>query len=170
MKEDEHGTGWFTGPGFLRDDEKNWPTVAIPPLDENDIEIKKRSVLVALGIVAHNQPVINPLRYSSWMKLLRVVGWVFRWINNTRKTVAGEIDEKKDDQTLTPIEISYSQIFIVKDVQRVAFDDVLLTLQYGKSLPKDHKIIQLSPFIDVSGALRVGGCLEHAPIPSASKH
>ena len=170
MKEDEHGTGWFTGPGFLRDDEKNWPTVAIPPLDENDIEIKKRSVLVALGIVAHNQPVINPLRYSSWMKLLRIVGWVFRWINNTRKTVAGEIYEKKDDQTLTPIEISYSQIFIVKDVQRVAFDDVLLTLRSGKSLPKDHKIIQLSPFIDGSGALRVGGRLKHAPIPSASKH
>ena len=86
MKEDEHGNGWFGGPKFVRDDEKNWPTTSFPPLNENDIEIKKRSILVALGIVAHNHLTVNPLRFSSWMKFSRVVGWVFQWINNARHT------------------------------------------------------------------------------------
>ena len=33
MKEDEHGNGWFGGPKFVRDDEKNWPTTSFPPLE-----------------------------------------------------------------------------------------------------------------------------------------
>ena len=58
----------------------------------------------------------------------------------------------------------------MKDVQRVVFDDVLSALQSEKCLPKHHKLVQLCPYIDNEGALRVGGRLKHAPISSASKH
>ena len=170
MHEDEQGTGWFTGPKFLRNDEDDWSMTPIPSLDDNDIEIKTKSVLVALGIVNQNLPVVNPLRYSSWMKLSRIVGWVLRWVSNLKSRICGKPDEQKRDVVLTPSEITDSRLLIVKDAQREAFDDVLMTLRSGEALPTNHKIVQLCPFIDHSGALRVGGRLKHAPIPTAAKH
>ena len=66
MTEDEHGVSWFVGPRFLTDSEEDWPVMVVPPLDEEDVGIKKKAVLVALSLVQPEQHVIDPLRFSSW--------------------------------------------------------------------------------------------------------
>ena len=44
------------------------------------------------------------------------------------------------------------------------------TLWKNKTLPVNHKLAPLSPYIDEEGALRVGGRLRNARIPAAAKN
>ena len=71
MQTNTNGVSWFMGPGFLKEEEEKWPATTIGPLDPNDPELRKKSVLVGLGFVEKNT--IDPGRFSTWTKLVRVV-------------------------------------------------------------------------------------------------
>ena len=51
MEPSSNGTLWFEATPFLKKDEDTWPTKAVNQLDVHDPEIRKKSVLVGLGIV-----------------------------------------------------------------------------------------------------------------------
>ena len=61
------GTSWFTSAAFLEQDEDSWPNLSFDSLSENDPELKKRTFLVALGIVEKRG--IDTSKYSTWMTL-----------------------------------------------------------------------------------------------------
>ena len=84
METGANGTSFFSGPEFLKEDEEAWPTMAIDQLDPQDPEIRKKSVLIGLGIIHENPEgiAIDTERFSSWTKLNRVVGWVRRFLTN----------------------------------------------------------------------------------------
>ena len=60
----------------MKEDEEKWPTKVVEQLDAQDPEIRKKSALVALGIVEEKAEgsVLSPERYSTWTKMTRVVG------------------------------------------------------------------------------------------------
>ena len=75
------GTSYFGGPEFLQKDEFSWHFSNIEPMDPTNIEIKKKSILVALGLIVKEQTYsIDVSRFSSWMKLKRVAAWVLRLV------------------------------------------------------------------------------------------
>ena len=80
LKPTKEGTLWFEGPAFLKQDEDSWPTLAFDSLGENDPELKKKTFLVALGIIESSR--IDTGRYSRWMTLLRIVAWLLRFAAN----------------------------------------------------------------------------------------
>ena len=51
MEPSSNGTSWFEATAFLKKDEDAWPTKVVDQLDVHDPEIRKKSVLVGLGIV-----------------------------------------------------------------------------------------------------------------------
>ena len=60
---------WFTAPPFLRQDEEFWPrNDLVGELNADDVEIRKRSVLVAATCIIEETG-INLERFSNWLRL-----------------------------------------------------------------------------------------------------
>ena len=152
------------GPAFLQKDSEHWPVTSTPPLAEDDPEIKRKPVLVALGF-AERRNAIDHTRFSSWSKLTRVSGWILRFAHNTRSK-----HKARTSGELTCDEVIASENLIVKLVQRNSFSDEINLLTSKGSLPINHKLSTLSPFIDEDGMLRVGGRLNNARIPAGAKN
>ena len=175
LETNKNGVSWFEGPSFLKEDEEKWPATDLLPLDNTSPEIKRKPVLVALGLVKQSdaeQPdditrhvVIDSARFSSWTKLARVVGWVRRFIHNY---FAKTKDLRKGD--LSCDEMEAAETHVVHLVQSDAFTSEIATLNSGGALPLRHKLSPLNPYVDDSGTLRVGGRLRKAQIPAAAKN
>ena len=175
LETDKNGTSWFEGPSFLKNDEENWPATNLTPLDDSNPEIKRKPVLVALGLLDQpetEQPddqmrpvVIDTERFSSWGKLTRVVGWVRRFIHNL---FAKSTKAKKGDLSCEEIEAAGKKV--VQLVQTDAFSSEKAILNKESVLPVKHKLSPLNPYIDEGGLLRVGGRLRNARIPVQAKN
>ena len=59
---------------------------------------------------------------------------------------------------------------IVRQVQKGAFSDDIQNLKIHSSVPKVSKILQLYPFIDENGVLKVGGRLANTELPDDVKY
>ena len=82
MTTNSHGTSWFTSTEFLHKDESEWHNTVVDPLDPNDEEIKRKSILVALGFVELQKVCkIDISRFSSWTKLKHSASWFLRLID-----------------------------------------------------------------------------------------
>jgi hypothetical protein len=120
-------------------------------------------VIAAAAQVIHNFIDNLLLRYSSFPKLLRVLGYVRRFVFVkflSRKDLKGP---------LFPIGLNQALLSIVKKVQLTTFPEELKSLSSVKDFPRRSKIISLKPFIDMDGILRVGGRLRHSPLPQDQK-
>ena len=91
---------WWRGPEFLRQGEEKWPASKYFEKPTGDVELKRcatttldmqaspfmeRAYLtVTLGADNLNFPP-DPGHFSSWLRLRRVLSWVYRFINNCQK-------------------------------------------------------------------------------------
>ena len=168
LEPNKENTLWFSGPAFLQQDEDCWPKLSIDSLDTGDKEIKRTSAFVSLALLHIRTAVLEAYRFSSWPKLKRVAAYCQRWIHNARCSKSGE--ERRSGEQLSCDELKIGELFIVKEVQRVAFSDELNTIAADRPLPKSSKLVSLSPVVDADGVLRVGGRLRKAPISPESRH
>ena len=93
---------------------------------------------------------------SSFTKLQRVVAWCRRFIHNTRNPLY------RSTGSLSSAELNESIACIVKNIQQCSFAKEIQCLVKGSALPKNSRLINLSPFIDSNGLLRVGGRLKNS--------
>ena len=85
---------WLAGPDFLCQDQEHWPLQEAPaPLPSNEEEQEQgEEVLVSTtGKEGSDDP--NPAKYSSWLKLRRVVAWVKRFTRNVKARLSGQLDK-----------------------------------------------------------------------------
>ncbi|KAI5750910.1 hypothetical protein M8J77_002368 [Diaphorina citri] len=151
---------WFCGPPFLHRDPQEWTQPITLP--ESLPEMKEPAVLIG------NQPQQNNLgklleKYSSLLKLERVVAWIYRFIDNTRKKARDRI---YSCHSIT--ELRKAREKCVEISQHVYFENDFTALKNNK--PCSESVRKLSPIIDSKGVLRVGGRLKHSPLPEAAKH
>jgi len=147
---------WWGGPEFLYDEHTSWPnTHSIP--DENTSQPESR-LTVALT-ATKTDDIFDRLfdRYSSLTKIMRIIGYCFRFKQHYQATI-----------TLNPTEQHKALDAIIKAVQWSAFNDDIRLLTANK--PCSTHLRRLSPFLDASGILRVGGRILHASIPYEQKH
>lgn len=147
---------WFTGPSWLSRPDAEWP---ISKVNCHTDEERRQHVLLT-----HNKESKSDFieRFSSLPKMLRVVSYMFRFINKCRKnrvppTTLVTVPETK--QTLSQI---------ISLVQREQFSEDISRLKDDDRCTK--RLQKLKPFLDDSGLLRVGGRINRANMPYDAKH
>ena len=152
---------WWTGPPWLKQGPDNWP------LQERQraavSELKDSAIII--------QPPPEELlnlseRYSSYVKIINVLSWLLRFVNNTRK-------EKSDrilDAILTVTEQENAEVKLYKMHQSCLMRTELTSFTAGKPVPKSSPLPQLNPFLDKNGVVRVGGRLTQSELLYGQRH
>ena len=143
---------WRKGPDWLRQPISEWPTDDAYPLTEEylqELRADDKRKILETSMLANDKNTECPIkaeRYSSLSKLLRVTAYVFRFINNCRKTLDSRHGEMQ-----------------VKELQDA--ENYWITLSQNK-LKSDRKFgqiyKQLRIYQDDEDILRAKGRLENS--------
>ena len=163
---------WWSGPEFLSLKPSQWPgkrAVAVVPTTAKQEELKKcktaESTFTVRVIEVEEESKLNPNRYSSFARLVRVTAWVFRFIENCSRGNDKRITD------LTTEELSDSENSIIKSVQHNTFSSELKALHKDKAVSASSPIVTFQPFIDDDGLLRSNSRLANAEfLPYNVKH
>ena len=157
---------WLTGPEFLSRPEIEWPTakqlLEPEPDSTDDNEMKTEFT----GVTATDTPLQLPdlTRYSSWMRLTKVTGWMVRYVRNLHAKVAGKPITSGE---LRPSEFRRAQELWWLKTQNESYGRDLATLRASGSVQKDSQLYTLSPILDKAGIIRMNGRIRTAPAGSA---
>ncbi|XP_035892319.1 uncharacterized protein LOC118503306 [Anopheles stephensi] len=100
-------------------------------------------------------------RFSRWNRLLRSVGYVCRFIHNTRRPLI------RQTGPLAAWEKQQAERIIIRQVQRHAYPEEYCLLagqptdaSHKTQLPRNSQIVKRSPYMDPEGILRVQGRID----------
>lgn len=169
------GHRWFNGPEFLKKEPEEWPSRKRIKEAESSSKCQEEITRPKMSFVAGAEPFcMNPLRYTSWTKLLRVTAWVMRFIRNlvvkVKKEVTGSSLQRSGGKLLTPGELERAGKVWVRQAQAERFAEDAWNLKGSKEIAKRSPLKSLTPMIDEEGLLRVGGRLVRAYLPYDVKH
>ncbi|GFS69858.1 uncharacterized protein TNCV_3101641 [Trichonephila clavipes] len=162
----QHCELWWFGPPFLHQYKELEP-YDITAVEGDDLflqELKETSDLPLCALLKNFEPLDIISNCSSFTKLQRVIAWCKRFIENARHPMCRTMGPLKSK------ELSESLKCIIKNIQRTSFYNEIQYLEKGIHLPNSCKLLNLNPFLDDSGLLRVGGRLRNSPIPRNKKH
>ena len=159
---------WMEGPAFLKDDESAWP--AVLPSDKNAEQTggcERRTKTRTHVTKSSASESIDPSHYSSLRRLVRVTGWVQRFLSNCRLPK----DLQRKDGSLLSDEITAAETFWIKQAQAQVFLDgenerspTRLNpnpdTRHPILLPKNHPVTRLL-VIDAHEKLGHGSRVEH---------
>lgn len=97
------------------------------------------------------------LRFSSWNKLVRTIARIKYW---ARKCKATCTHDRFDDPEL----LRNSELAIILCVQRDSYEEELKYMKDSNRSPRNSIIKSLSPILDSSDVLRVGGRLNNVDV------
>lgn len=119
---------WWLGPDWLQQPILNWWFNKLNI--EYDIPEQKFSsaILVSINDYIDFRHLLT--KYSSLNKLLRILSYVFRFINNCRRT------KQYAQQSVTPKEFDNSLMFLIKITQMESFPDEYNNLLQRKPINK----------------------------------
>ncbi|XP_048489043.1 uncharacterized protein LOC125491356 isoform X1 [Plutella xylostella] len=149
---------WWRGPGFLycKEFPNNRDNFTMPT------DIPETKVCLAVDKAEKQKKLEVFSKFSSLNKLIRVMGYVYRFINICRKKA------KRNAGRLSCQEVDASLKMIIKYDQQQHFKEEIAGLSLGKEIASHLKA--LNPFVDGMGLMRVGGRLQHADLPYYQKH
>ena len=159
---------WWSGPVFLTQDREEWPSEEVTEctLSADDAEVKTTREAV-FAAQSSDGPLVDPSRYSSWMKYKRTVAWVLRFSKNARQS---ESSGNRLGGPLTASEVQAAEDFTLRESQRATYPAELKAVVSGSRLPEDSTLLHLTPYVDERGLLRARGRLHNAPLPETCRH
>lgn len=149
---------WMEGPAFLKDDESTWPA-ALPSREDAKQagDCERRTTTRTHVTKSSASGSIDPSHFSNLKRLVRVTGWVQRFLTNCR--LPKELQRK--DRTLLSAEMSAAETFWIKQAQAQAFPG-------GEN---EGSLTRLNPKSDGDGLLRMDGRLRFADdLPYNTRH
>ena len=159
---------WCKGPGFLLQSEDEWPVKQLNGLELSEEglgEMPKAKAVTCCGSAASQgiQSILQVTRFSSFIRLKRVLAWVLRFVKILRRKDVKEASGVPG--ILEVIEMKRAEKLLIREVQAEAFPKIL------KSSGADcGKLRTLTPFVDAEGLLRVGGRLQNAGLSYDVQH
>ncbi|XP_049875830.1 uncharacterized protein LOC126380933 isoform X2 [Pectinophora gossypiella] len=153
---------WWEGPDYLIHDISQWP---VTPYTDNNMILPEIKTLPTKTNTENNEnnETIKFENYSSSLKLKRIFGYVHRFINNCKN---------KKNRSLGPLtsnELDKSLTYLIKLAQSITFKTVINMIKNKKTLTSSY-LLQMSPFLDSEGVLRVGGRLNNTNFNFNKKH
>lgn len=152
---------WWHGPTFLLENEDCW----VHGEEENEFLDVPEGRIVKQSFISIPKSFDLLNKYSSFIKLQRVVAYCLRFCHNTTRL--------KDERSLGPLsvaELQESLLVLIKTVQGHELYREIGDLKNGQMVSKKSKIVSLYPFIDENGLLRVGGRLRNSEVEYDQKH
>ncbi|XP_062707592.1 uncharacterized protein LOC134288019 [Aedes albopictus] len=151
---------WFRGPNFLRQHETSWPAQLQTFTTQEEI----RSV----HLHRIQCSIVDPARFSKWMKMQRTVAFVLRYVDNLKRKVDGR---QLASGILNQEELAKAEQFLWKTAQAEAFPEEITVLKRTQGSPesrhcvvsKSSRIYKRWPFLDEDGVLRMRGRISAAP-------
>ena len=153
---------WWSGPKFFWEPEHTWPNVPVD-IQEDDNEIRKSPTVMFVSSASQIDVLLQ--RYSSWSRLLKVMSWVLRFVERSRKKFPAYLKSS----TLQLVEIQQTSQEIVRLVQRQHFHEEYLCLKEGRHVKCNSKLANLSPIM-IDDVIRVGRRIHRAPIAFKAVH
>ncbi|XP_071580995.1 uncharacterized protein [Temnothorax nylanderi] len=151
---------WWHEPTFLQYEEDRWPSKDITrPRD--DLPERRET---AAAVVINSPSIVDGLikKHSNLGKIYRIIAYCLRFYKAHRPTPATE--------SVSHNEMSYALGVACKAVQRSSFPDEYRALSKGNSVSASSKILFLSPFIDETGLIRMGGRLKNSELKFDACH
>ncbi|XP_055947035.1 uncharacterized protein LOC129980679 [Argiope bruennichi] len=127
---------WWEGPQWLKKSREQWPASEINCEPKDVILEKRKSELVNVNISEEVVP-WYAVRFSKYNSIVRLMGWILRFINNSRVPV----EERKLSKLSSD------------DIEKA--EKVLIRLVQGKMFPNLKSIPIVNVFKDNEGILRV---------------
>ncbi|XP_053381691.1 uncharacterized protein LOC123540987 [Mercenaria mercenaria] len=191
-----HKSNWFKGPDFLWNIQLPPIENVIPPLSDDDKELKKAHTFRTFGASTNLGEICSRFEYfSSWRRLKLAVALCLKYIVCLNKRVRSSKAEQPIAQTegeascqsaVSVDDLLVAEQIVVKAVQADAFYEEIKTLRNLNVSDKlsDHEILKLrkfalkgnspifrlDPFLDQFGLLRVGGRIKRAELTFGFKH
>jgi len=102
------------------------------------------------------QKLLDPTKYSSYWRLLRVTAWILRLRHITlrKEGISGN---------LTALELEVTRSYWIQTVQGESFATEFKAVRENLSLPEGSKIARFNPFLD-DGFIRIRGRLQSAEL------
>ena len=158
---------WKHGPAFLQLPEEQWPNESLPTTDQRkENQAERRKPRTVLQVNRHDREEVIPCKnFSSWRRLLRVTGYVTRYIKNLRATCklkrlkTPNVTNQLQLGPLSPKELENAEVYWIKEAQTSLHKIV-----------KAGQLRQLSPFKDEDGIIRVGGRVDQALASYDTRH
>lgn len=120
--------------------------------EERKTETKSSSVNAVVATPAER--ILNPLKFSSWGKVIRTTAYVRRYLHTRLK----RNETNFENECVLTDEFVEAQNTLIRQVQRWHFASELT--QKCKDIPKSSKLYQYNPFVDNSGIIRCRSRLE----------
>lgn len=108
-------------------------------------------------------PLLN--KCSNLTRATRVVCWILRFISSVRSKLT-----TKYNKYLSIIEMDIATEFIIRDVQQQHFYEDIQQIKKTGTVASKSKLLNLTPFLDEKGLLRVKGRLENSTLTYDAKH
>ena len=160
-------TLWKQGPKWLPSKD-SWPTWSQPfNIEMQALAITTTSFSLAdtqqpSGTI-HISSVVDITSYSKLHRLLAVTAYVYRFINNCKKSL-----QERVSGPLTPSEQHHALIIWVKQCQQEVYLKELTNLK-TKSTNRSTLVRQLRLFLDADQLIRCGGRIHNAPLSDMAK-
>ena len=154
---------WWHGPSWLTADPVEFP---VQPTEERlakDRKVEEKpEPKPAMAVI---EEAYFEQNHSSYLKLVRIVSWIRRFIKYMK-------EKKKGPSYLTIAEGQKAINVLLQRAQRRSFPQEVIAA--GSKKPKDisqhSRILTLRPIMDDSRLLKVGGRLQYSTLPMHRRH
>lgn len=156
-----HSDIWWNGPSIHRTSFSSWPNQE--NCSPSEIELPDLRIEKSVLINFINIDLECFARVSTFTRLIRIFAYVLRFIHRVRKIIPSSYSVN-----LNTFELQNSTRFCVKLTQQFYFSKEIHSIQNNNS--SLSSLQSLTPFIDTSGLLRVGGRLRNSDLSFDAKH
>ena len=151
---------WFKDPEFLQHTETSWPAERTEAIADEDPELKH---LLTVNRITENYGMLSYLteRISGWKKLKKIVAIMIQYKQKLLKIIRQKrqyhnIEDHSSESYQDISMLQKAETEIIKMCQARHFWKEIEAVDAGKRVPNTSSI-QLDPFLDKDGVLRVGG-------------
>lgn len=165
---------WFNGPAWLGQS----PNVEVScesafgdcnrVLESEDDRVLSESVVSnQLTTTVQRERVFVVSRWGKFLKAVRVVAWVHRFIRNARARrlplilIKGELELS---------ELKFAELSLLKHEQSLHYQEEINDVQYRGSVSRTSSISGLIPFLGIDGLLRTRRRLEYSDLEYDEKY